>query len=82
MHSGSRPNHEGIRFMIASGTVSPTMCPSDGQQKDDKKSQAGDKARRERRQGAKAKRRPQQGGRFSLKLFFPGAFWVIRCDIA
>ena len=74
MHSGSRPNHEGTRLMFASGTVSPMMCPSDGQQKDDKKGRVGDKARRGQRQGAKAKRRPQQGGRFSLKLFLPGAF--------
>ena len=79
--SGSRPNHEGTRLMFASGTVSPMTCPSDGQQKDDKKGQAGDKARRGQRQGAKTKRRPQQGCRFSLKLFCL-VFWVIRCDIA
>ena len=48
------------------------MCPSDGQQKDDKKGPAGDKARGRQRQGAKAKRKPQQGGRFSLKLCLPG----------
>ena len=57
--------------MFAGGTVSPMMCPSGGQQKDDKKGQAGDKARRQR-PGARAKRRPQQGGQFSLKLFLPG----------
>ena len=59
MHSGSRPNHEGTRLMFASGMVSPMMCPSDGQQKDDKKGQAEDKVRRGQRQ-SKAKRRPQQ----------------------
>ena len=74
MHSGSRPNHEGTRLMFASGTVSPMMCPSDEQQEGRKKGQVGDKARRGQRQGTKAKRRPQQGGRFSLKLFLPGAF--------
>ena len=81
MHSGSRPSHEGTWLMFGSGTVSPTMCPSDGQQKDDKKGQAGDKARRGQRQGAKAKRRSQQGGPFSLKLSCP-VLWGDRCDIA
>ena len=74
MHSGSRPVHENTRLMFARGTVSRTMRLSDGQQKDDTKGLAGDKARRGQIQGAKAKRRPQQGGRFSLKLFLPGAF--------
>ena len=74
VYSGGRPNHEGTRLMFASGTVSPMMCPSDGQQTDDKKGQAGDKARRGQRQEAKAKRGPQQGSRFSLTLFLPWAF--------
>ena len=74
MHSSSRPNHEGTRLMFASGTVSPTMCPSGGQPKDDQKGPAGGKARRGQRQRAKTKRRPQQGGRFLLRLFLPGAF--------
>ena len=63
--------------MFAGGTVSPMTCPCDGQQKDDKKGQAGDKARRGQRQGTKKKRRPQQYGRFSLKLFWPG---VLGCS--
>ena len=75
MHSYSRPSREGTRLVFASGTVSPVMCSSDGQQKDDKKGQAEDKARRGQRQRARAKRRPQQGGRFSLKLCFPGVLW-------
>ena len=74
MHSGSRPSREGARLVFAGGTVSTMLCPVDGQQKHDKNGEAGDKARRGQRQGAKAKRRPQQGGRFSLKLFLPGAF--------
>ena len=74
MHSGSRPNHEGTRLMFASGTVSPMMCPPDGQEKDDKNGQVGDKARGGQRQGPKSKRRQRQGGRFSLKLFSPGDF--------
>ena len=74
MSSGGRPSHEGTRLMFASCTVSPIMCPAHGQQKDDKKGQAGDKARRGQRQGSKAKRRPRHGGRFSFKLFLTGAF--------
>ena len=46
MGSGYRANHEGTRLMFASGNVSPMMCPSGGQQRGDKKGQAGDKARR------------------------------------
>ena len=68
MHSGSRPNHDGTRLMFASGTVSPMMCPSDRQHEDEKKGQAGDKARGAQRKGPKAKRRPQQEGRSLLKL--------------
>ena len=75
MHSGSRSSRERRRLVFAGGTVCPMMCPSDGQQKDDKKGQAGDKARIGQRQGAKAKRRPSQGGQFSLKPFFPGVLW-------
>ena len=58
--------------MFVDRTVSPMMYPSDGQRKDDKKGQAGNKAIRGQRQGGKEKRRPQQGGRFSLKLCLPG----------
>ena len=45
MRSGSRPSPEGTRLLFAGGTVSPTMCPADGQQKDDKKGQTEDKPR-------------------------------------
>ena len=82
MHSYSRPSREVMVF--ASGTVSPVMCSSDWQQKDDKKGQAEDKVRRGQRQ-SKAKRRPQQGGRFLFKLFLPGALGlsgVISHDIS
>ena len=65
MPSGSRPSIEETRLVFNGGTVSPLMCPADAQQKEDKKGQAGGKARRGQRQGARAKRRPQQGGRFS-----------------
>ena len=75
MHSVSTPRRDGTRLVFGGGTVSPMMCPSDGQQKDDKKGQTRDKARRGQRQGAKARRRMQQGSRFSLKLFFPGVLW-------
>ena len=82
MHSSSRPNHEGTRLMFASGTVSPTMSPADGQPKDDQKGPAGGKARRGQRQRAKTKRRPQQGGRVFVKVVFAWCFGVIRCHIA
>ena len=45
MRSGSRPSLEGTRLLFAAGTVSPMMCPADGQQKDDKKCQTEDKPR-------------------------------------
>ena len=61
--------------MFAGGTISPVMCPSDGQQKDDKREQAEDNTRKEQRQGFKAKRRPQQGVPFSKKSFLPGVLW-------
>ena len=48
MHSYSRPSREELVF--ASGTVSPVMCSSDWQQKDDKKGQANDQSRRGQRQ--------------------------------
>ena len=44
MRSGSRPSPEGTRLLFA-GTVSPMMCPADGQQKDDEKGQTEDKPR-------------------------------------
>ena len=59
MHSYGRPSREELVF--ASGTVSPVMCSSDWQQKDDQKGQAEDQSRRGQRQEARAKRRPQQG---------------------
>ena len=37
MRSGSRPSPDGTRLLFAGGTVSPMMCPADGQQKDKKK---------------------------------------------
>ena len=39
MRSGSRPSPEGTRLLFAGDTVSPMMCPADGQQKNDKKGQ-------------------------------------------
>ena len=33
--SGSRPSPKGTRLLFAGCTVSPMMCPCDGQQKDD-----------------------------------------------
>ena len=36
MRSGRRRSPEGTRLLFAGGTVSPTMCPADGQHKDDK----------------------------------------------
>ena len=37
MRSGSRPSLQGKRLLFAGGSVSPMMCPADGQQKDGKK---------------------------------------------
>ena len=55
MRSWSRPSSEGTRLLFAGGTVSPMMCPADGQQKDDKKArrrtsqaEGGDKAEKTR----------------------------------
>ena len=39
MRSRSRPSPEGTRLLLAGDTVSPMMCPADGQQKNDKKGQ-------------------------------------------
>ena len=39
MRSGSRPSPEGTRLLLAGDTVSPMMCPADGQQKNDEKGQ-------------------------------------------
>ena len=72
MHSGSRPNHEGTTLLVVRSVLWCVHLM--GNIRTTKKSQAGDKAWRGRRQGAKAKRRPPRGGRFSLKLFLPGAF--------
>ena len=74
MRSGSRASREGTRLLFAGGTVSPMMCPADGQQKDDNKGQTEDQTRKEkgRDKEAKRNRRPQQGGGFSLRLFLPG----------
>ena len=55
MRSGSRPSPEGTRLLFAGGTVSPMMCPADGQQKDDKKGQTEDKPRWGRRQPKKTR---------------------------
>ena len=71
MRSGTRPSRERTRLVFGGGTVSPLISPADGQQKDDKKGQMGDKARRGQRKGAGTNRRPQEGGGFSLKLFLP-----------
>ena len=46
MHSGSRASRDGTMLVFAGGTVCPMMYLSGGQQKDDKKGQAGDKARK------------------------------------
>ena len=51
--------------MFNGGTVSPLTCPADAQQKEDKKGQAGGKARRGQRQGAETNSGRQQGGGFS-----------------
>ena len=46
MCSGSRPSREGTRFVFAGGTVSLTMYPADGPQKDDKKKPDGREAKK------------------------------------
>ena len=51
--SGSRPSPDGTRLLFADGTVSPMMCPSDGQQKHDEKGQTEDKPRWGRTQSRK-----------------------------
>ena len=40
MRSESRPSPEGTRLLFVGETVSPMMCPTDGQQKNDRKGQA------------------------------------------
>ena len=37
IRSGIRPSPEGTRLLFAGDTVSPMMCPADGQQKNNKK---------------------------------------------
>ena len=71
MRSGSRPSPEGTRLLSA-GTVSPMMCPADGQQKDDEEGQTEGKPRWGQRQSTKNESRPQRGGGFSLNLYLLG----------
>ena len=65
MHTGSRPSREGTRMVFAGGTVSPMMCPSQGQQKDDKK------ARRETRQEEGRDKEPTQNVGRNKVVGFP-----------
>ena len=80
MLSGTRPSPEGTRLLLlfAGGAVSPMMCPADGHQKDDKKSET------EERQGKKrAEAEPKQTvDRNEVAGLFACYFGVIRCDIA
>ena len=70
MRSGTRPSPEGRRWLFAGGTVSSIMCPADGQQKDDRKGQAGQDEGRGKAEKSTSK--PQRGGGFSLNLDLPG----------
>ena len=69
MRSWSRPSPEGTRLLFAGETVSPIMCPADGQQKNDQNGQTNTaKMRAETKKVEKNKSRPQRGGGFSLNL--------------
>ena len=81
MRSGSRPSPEGTRLLSA-GTVSPMMCPADGQQTVDEKGQTEDKPRWGQRQSRK--KQEQTTTRWWVFVEFVLAWCVegIRCDIA
>ena len=52
---------------FAGGTVSPVMCPADGQQKDDKKGQTEDKPRQSQKQPGLVMGRWSEPGRAERK---------------
>ena len=79
--SGSRPSPEGTRLLFAGGTVSPMMCPSDGQQKDDKKGQTEDKPRWGQRQSRKKQEKTATRWWVFVEFVFAWCFEVIQCDI-
>ena len=87
MRSGSRPSPDGTRLLFAGDTVSPMMCPADGQQEKDKKRPDEHIQDEGRDTAEKNKSRPRRGGGFSLNLdlclvFRGGLVCVISQDIS
>ena len=69
MRSGSRPSLEGARFLFAGDTVSPMMCPADGQRNNDEKGQTNTAGMRAETMPKKTRvDRNEVGGGFSLNL--------------
>ena len=73
MRSGSRPTPEWTRLLCVDGTVSPMICPADGQQNDAKRGQTEDKPRWGQRQSLKNGSRRQRSGGLSLNWYLLGA---------
>ena len=82
MRSGSRPSLEGTRLLFAAGTVSPMMCPADGQQKDDKKCRTEEQPRWGQSQSRKKQEYTATRWWIFVGFVFTWCFEVIRCDMA
>ena len=78
--SGSRPSFEGTSLLFAGGTVSPMMCPSDGQQKNDEKGQMEDKTRWEQRPSRKKQKKTATRWDVFVEFVFSWCFEEIRRD--
>ena len=81
MHSGSRPSPEGTRLLFAGDKVSPTMCPADGQQKNDKNGQTNTAKMRAEIKPEKTRLRVDRNEVVAFRLIWICAwcFEVIRC---
>ena len=81
MCSGSWPSLRRTTLLFAGGTVSPMMCPADGQLKDDKKFQTEDEPRWGQRKAEKEECAATKWWVF-VEFVFTWCVEVIRCDIA
>ena len=68
-----------LLFLFAGGAVNPMMCPTDGQQKDDKVRRDGRKTSQEEGRNRELK---QTVDRNEVAGLFACCFGAIRCNIA
>ena len=80
MHWGSRPSREGTRLVLTGGTVSPMMCPADGQHNDNKKRAGGRPGKERGETRSQNKSRPATWWSVVVDVVFAWCFGVIRCD--